>query len=143
MKGRRISVGLSDTPQTVMHRVIAIRFAEVLERAAELASGSVSGLHDLRIACKRLRYALETFSTELPRLSNAVETLREMQDTLGELHDCDILAEAAIRCSTRRLYNRLLRDRARLLLIAREKWTVAFRKGGGFTPLISYAHLHA
>ncbi len=143
MKARDVAIDPLDTPETVMQRIVAVRFAELLQRSADMASGSSQGLHHMRIACKRLRYALEVFSEGLPRLTKAALTLRELQDTLGELHDCDILAETAQACSAERLYHRLLRDRTKLLIATRAKWTDAFGRGGGFTALIAYARMAA
>jgi hypothetical protein len=48
--------------------------------------------HDLRIAAKRLRYVLEAtgFCFGGPA-DNARRRAREIQDVLGELHDCDVM----------------------------------------------------
>jgi hypothetical protein len=48
--------------------------------------------HDLRIAAKRLRYVLETtgFCFGAPA-DNARRRARDIQDVLGELHDCDVM----------------------------------------------------
>lgn len=58
----------------------------------------VDPLHDLRIAAKRLRYAIELFSQCLgDELASSVkESAKEvagMQAALGELHDCDVWIE--------------------------------------------------
>jgi predicted phosphodiesterase len=47
--------------------------------------------HAMRIAGKRLRYALEAWS-DLYRgaLADEIGTLKRLQDLLGELHDCDV-----------------------------------------------------
>ena len=51
----------------------------------------VEGHHALRIAGKRLRYALEAFQKVYDDgLRNEVRTLKTLQDTVGELHDCDV-----------------------------------------------------
>ncbi len=141
MKARTIPINGWDTPELAMRRIITVRFAELLERSKALTAGGVKGLHDMRIACKRLRYALETFAKQLPHLSPAAQALRTMQDTLGELHDCDILADAATRSSADLLYARLLRDRAELLFSSRAQWKNSFRSRGEFSQLISYADL--
>lgn len=141
MKARTVPISRSDTPRVVMQRIITVRFAELLQRSQALSSGGVKGLHDMRIACKRLRYALETFTTQLPFLSPAAQALRTMQDTLGELHDCDMLADAAVRSSADLLYARLLRDRTELLFSARTQWKNSFRSRGPFAKMISYAEL--
>ncbi|MFN3329731.1 MAG: CHAD domain-containing protein, partial [Pyrinomonadaceae bacterium] len=53
----------------------------------------VKGLHELRIACKRLRYSLELFSPCVGELSSFAESVAEMQGFLGDLHDCDVWTE--------------------------------------------------
>jgi CHAD domain-containing protein len=51
----------------------------------------VVALHDMRIAAKRLRYILEvTGSCFGPYASGAVKMVKELQDMLGEIHDCDV-----------------------------------------------------
>jgi CHAD domain-containing protein len=48
-------------------------------------------LHEMRIMAKRLRYALELFAPcwSEPLASSAKE-IAKMQNSLGELHDCDV-----------------------------------------------------
>jgi hypothetical protein len=52
----------------------------------------VQALHDMRIAAKRLRYLLELggecFGSYAPR---AAKVCKDLQDLLGEIHDCDVL----------------------------------------------------
>ncbi len=50
------------------------------------------GLHNLRIAAKRLRYTLEIFEHVLPAACVAcIGQLEQIQDELGALHDSDVL----------------------------------------------------
>jgi hypothetical protein len=50
----------------------------------------VKALHDMRIAAKRLRYVLEVTSFCFgPYASTATKRAKELQDLLGEIHDCD------------------------------------------------------
>lgn len=48
-------------------------------------------LHAMRIAAKRLRYTLEIFSPLYPgELKPYLKALRQAQELLGEIHDCDV-----------------------------------------------------
>lgn len=48
-------------------------------------------LHDLRIACKRLRYTVEAFESVLPpALVELAQTATRLQNRLGRLHDVDL-----------------------------------------------------
>lgn len=77
--------------------------AIVMERLKELETLSaglfspfeVKTLHEMRIAAKRLRYALELFQPCWGRAfgSYAKRTAR-IQSTLGDLHDCDVWIES-------------------------------------------------
>jgi CHAD domain-containing protein len=61
------------------------------------ALGSVRGpydqaeTHSTRIKAKRLRYLIEPLSPRLPRLKGYVKRLKELQGTLGTLHDLQVL----------------------------------------------------
>jgi CHAD domain-containing protein len=51
----------------------------------------VVALHDMRIAAKRLRYILEiTGPCFGPYARTATRMTKELQDLLGEIHDCDV-----------------------------------------------------
>lgn len=53
---------------------------------------AVQELHDMRIAAKRLRYVLELAAPALGNgASVAAKRARELQDLLGEIHDCDVI----------------------------------------------------
>jgi len=55
----------------------------------------VDALHDMRIAVKRLRYALELFQKCWPRVVSAqAKRAARIQAALGELHDCDVWIES-------------------------------------------------
>jgi CHAD domain-containing protein len=74
----------------------------ILERLREfeaLSNGllnpfEVETLHDLRIAAKRLRYALELFQQCWGRsISGYAKRIARIQGALGNLHDCDVWIE--------------------------------------------------
>ena len=46
-------------------------------------------LHDLRIACKKLRYMLELLPDENKLAVQTRESLQKIQDILGSIHDSD------------------------------------------------------
>ena len=47
-------------------------------------------LHELRILAKRLRYAIELFSSCWEDLNRIAKEVALLQTSLGELHDCDV-----------------------------------------------------
>ena len=47
--------------------------------------------HQMRMRGKHLRYTLETFSELYPdKLADEFDTMKNFQDVLGEMHDCDV-----------------------------------------------------
>jgi len=81
-------------PLATNARLIAkARLAELYqwERAVD-DPDNVRGLHDMRIAAKRLRYTFEVFEEVLPAAGKAVVgELIQLQDELGALHDSDVM----------------------------------------------------
>jgi hypothetical protein len=74
-------------------RIVRIRLAELqsfIPRA--LDPDEVTALHDMRIAAKRLRYILEVTAESCfgPYAETALKRTKELQDLLGEIHDCDV-----------------------------------------------------
>ena len=94
MKARRVK-GLEPAAPLAdgLERIIRVRLAELhafLPRALDPAE--VEALHDLRIAAKRLRYLLELGGHLLgPYAKVAAGRAKDLQDLLGEIHDCDVL----------------------------------------------------
>ena len=93
-KAKAITYLDTQAPVAANARLIAReRLAELYrwERAVD-DPGNVRGLHDLRIAAKRLRYTFEVFEEVLPAASKAiVQELTRLQDELGALHDADVM----------------------------------------------------
>ena len=138
MKARRISLDGLTSPQSAIHRIVSVRFAEVLAQANGFRKNRPGELHALRISCKRLRYSLELFAPALPKLKSAAERLRQLQDELGEVHDCDVLLQLAAKHDATHLQQRIRRDRERCTLRARALWADAFARGGPFAGLIAF-----
>src|SRR5918999_5674500 len=74
-------------------RIIRVRLDEMRSFApAALRPGGGADQHDLRIAAKRLRYVLEVTGFCFGRSADtARRRARDMQDILGEIHDCDVM----------------------------------------------------
>jgi len=64
----------------------------VLVHSRALDPARIKALHDMRIAAKRLRYILEVAAEPCfgPYATAAIKRTRDLQDLLGELHDCDV-----------------------------------------------------
>jgi hypothetical protein len=76
-----------------LERMVATRLGELcsfVPRALDPAR--VKALHDMRIAAKRLRYILEVGAEPCfgPYATTAIKRTKDLQDLLGELHDCDV-----------------------------------------------------
>jgi hypothetical protein len=73
-------------------RIVRVRLDELcgfMPRAAD--PGEWVALHDMRIAAKRLRYVLEVTGQVFgPYAPTATKHVKELQDLLGEIHDCDV-----------------------------------------------------
>jgi CHAD domain len=89
VKGLSPHATLADNAQ----RIVAVRLDELcgfIPRVLE--PGEVEALHDMRIAAKRLRYVLEVTAETCfgPYAETATKRTKEVQDLLGEIHDCDV-----------------------------------------------------
>jgi CHAD domain len=73
-------------------RIVRVRLDEMcgfMPRAAD--PKEVVALHDMRIAAKRLRYILEITAPIFgDYATSAVRLTKDVQDLLGEIHDCDV-----------------------------------------------------
>jgi hypothetical protein len=74
-------------------RIILTRLNEVRSFAPKALEPDASKVqHDMRIAAKRLRYVLEVTGFCFGKQAdNARRRARELQDLLGEIHDCDVM----------------------------------------------------
>jgi CHAD domain len=73
-------------------RIVKVRLDEMRAFAPEALDGKEKAQHDMRIAAKRLRYVLEVtgFCFGKPA-DTARRRARDLQDILGEIHDCDVM----------------------------------------------------
>jgi CHAD domain-containing protein len=74
-------------------RIVKVRLDELLSLAPKAHEReALEAQHDMRIAAKRLRYVLELtgFCFGKPA-DTARRRARDLQDSLGEMHDCDVM----------------------------------------------------
>jgi hypothetical protein len=73
-------------------RIIKVRLDELQSFAPRALGGKTKAQHDMRIAAKRLRYVLEVTGFCFGRPADtARRQARDLQDILGEIHDCDVM----------------------------------------------------
>jgi CHAD domain-containing protein len=92
MKARRVKrLDPADSLADNAERIVRTRLDELYSFTPKaLNPKRVKALHDMRIAAKRLRYVLEVTSFCFgPYASTATKRAKELQDLLGEIHDCD------------------------------------------------------
>ena len=76
-----------------LERIVATRLNELCSFVPKaLDPAQVKALHDMRISAKRLRYILEVGAEPCfgEYATTAIKRTRDLQDLLGELHDCDV-----------------------------------------------------
>jgi CHAD domain-containing protein len=98
------------------------RLQELLLLAAPaLEPDAAAAQHDMRIAAKRLRYVLEITGLCFgPEAGAARLAAEQLQDVLGEIHDCDVLLPRAVGIES--LESRLRARREGLFESFRELW---------------------
>ena len=77
-------------------RVVQVRAAEVFEHSAGVLDlEHIEPLHDMRVATRRLRAALEVFEACFPRkrFRKALKRVKALADALGERRDRDVELE--------------------------------------------------
>jgi CHAD domain len=73
-------------------RIVQVRLDEMLAFAQPALDGKTKAQHDMRIAAKRLRYVLELTGFVFGKPADtARRRARDLQDILGEIHDCDVM----------------------------------------------------
>jgi CHAD domain-containing protein len=140
VKARNVDLSEACGIEDAMRRIAIVRFAEVLTLAPALRKDSTAELHDLRIACKRLRHALLRFTIREPSLLEAASRLAQLQDALGEWHDCSLLVEQ-VPVESRGVRARLRELANDALARARALWRDAFATYGPFADLVRFTGL--
>jgi CHAD domain-containing protein len=81
-------------------RLIAVRAQELFEHAGGVLDlDQPDGVHDMRVATRRLRAALEMFATSFPHEAHSavLADVKRLADVLGERRDCDVQLECLAR----------------------------------------------
>ncbi len=91
MKPQRVVLSGVNDVNELAERVLQTRLREARALTSGLERRDKQGLHDFRIACKRLRYGLERFQALEPSLEQIADRLAGLQDALGDAHDRDVL----------------------------------------------------
>lgn len=92
MKARRVKeLDPAGTLADNAERIVRVRLDELYSFVPRaLDPKRKRRLHDMRIAAKRLRYVLEVTAPCFgPDARRAIKRMRELQDLLGDIHDCD------------------------------------------------------
>ncbi len=74
-------------------RIVSVRAAELTENAQDvLDTGDIERVHDMRVATRRLRAALEIFEPCFPAeaYAHALREVKRLADALGERRDRDV-----------------------------------------------------
>lgn len=140
MKARHVDLTQAFGIEDAMRRIAIVRFSELLTLAPALQSGNARDLHGTRIACKRLRYALERFTNREPSLLEAASRLAQLQDALGDWHDCAVLL-SMLPSNLTSTSRRIRRERDDALSRARALWHDGFATFGPFTGLVHFTGL--
>lgn len=123
MKARKVAGLDPEGPlRENLERIVDTRLQELTElAAAAVEPGAEAAQHDMRIAAKRLRYALDVGAGCLGAEAEALAAkARELQDVLGEIHDCDVMLPRVAGIES---VEALLRTRRELLFARfRELW---------------------
>lgn len=90
---RQVELDCDGTFALAAAKVVGVRSAEVFEHAdGVLDTDDVEGVHDMRVATRRLRAALEVFASAFPRKRHrkALKRVKALADALGERRDADV-----------------------------------------------------
>lgn len=95
-RARKVEVDCEAPFSTVAAQVVEVRAAEVFEQARDVLDLSdVERVHDMRVATRRLRAALEVFEPCFPakRHRKSLKRVKALADALGQRRDLDVEIE--------------------------------------------------
>src|SRR5579864_4415452 len=100
--------------------IIRRHLGECFRLQPALDSNDNDAVHEFRLACKRLRYAIERF--EVSALAAQAKVLSGITDELGFAHDCVLLAKIARKAGASAVTWRAMQDRSRYVKRGRALW---------------------
>jgi CHAD domain-containing protein len=92
-KAREVSLRCEEPFGAAAARVVSVRADELLEQSdGVLDTGDIERVHDMRVASRRLRAAMEVFEPCFPRkrFRTALKEVKAIADALGERRDRDV-----------------------------------------------------
>src|SRR3954464_5944285 len=95
-KARDVELDAGEPFAGAARRVVAVRAQELFDHSeGVLDTTDIERVHDMRVATRRLRAALEVFSEALPRdgLKPVLRDVKGLADALGERRDPDVHLE--------------------------------------------------
>jgi CHAD domain-containing protein len=93
---RKVEIDCEASFSAAAGRVVAVRSREVFEHAdGVLDLSEIERVHDMRVATRRLRAALEVFAACFPGKPHrkALKKVKALADALGERRDADVEIE--------------------------------------------------
>ena len=90
---RKVELDCEASFGVAARRVVKVRAKEVFKQAdGVLDLGEIERVHDMRVATRRLRAALEVFEECFPRKRHrkALKKVKALADALGERRDADV-----------------------------------------------------
>ena len=89
-------IGVTERELAKRHSKIVSNLISTIQTTFPIAitnSLKLEELHDLRIACKKLRYLMELVPDENNKMMKIRKSLQKLQDVLGAIHDYDFTIE--------------------------------------------------
>ncbi|MBM3667570.1 MAG: CHAD domain-containing protein [Actinobacteria bacterium] len=141
-KAQQVELYADDSYGEAAARVISVRSAELIEHSRNvLDTSEIEGVHDMRVATRRLRAALEVFEPCLPRKPHrqALREVKRLADGLGERRERDV-AIAALNAFNEQMHEPDQKGVSSLITRLREEQAEANRE---LAPLVDTASLSA
>jgi CHAD domain-containing protein len=95
-KAREIDLDPAGPFDVAARRAVAVRAQELFEHSQDvLDTSDIERVHDMRVATRRLRAALEVFADAFPKdeLKPLLRDVKRLADALGERRDPDVHIE--------------------------------------------------